>query len=170
MKQASKQPQNAPQGPCYNCKSYDHWARDCPSPKQPRPPPTNPTIPTLARYYLECGITHLVADCPHNPDKKGKDPLNTMNVIPSLETTHVPSEEESDGVKPMNVVTQAQARNNPMINKETQMERSLRNTKQGDTDKRPLKLANFERKTLNLTMKLSKNNNKRKNIERDQSL
>ena len=70
----------------------------------------------------------LVANCPHNLDKKGKAPLNTMNVIPSPETTHVPSDEESEGVKPVNVVTQAQARHNPMINEETQIERSLRNT------------------------------------------
>ena len=39
-----KKPQNAPQGPCYSCGSYDHWARECPSPKQPRLPPTNQAI------------------------------------------------------------------------------------------------------------------------------
>ena len=121
-----KKPQNAPQGPCYNCGSYDHWARKCPYPKQPRPPPTNQAILDLARYRLECGITHLVADCPHNPDKKGKAPLNTMNAIPSSNATPIPSGEESEGVKPVNVVTQAQARNNPMINKETQIKRSLK--------------------------------------------
>ena len=58
-----KKPQNAPQGPCYNCGSYDHWARKCPSPKQPRPPPANQALLALARYCLECGITHLVAGC-----------------------------------------------------------------------------------------------------------
>ena len=51
-----------------------------------------------------------------------------MNVIPSPKTTPVPSGEESEGVKPVNVVTQAQAKNNPMINKETQTERSSNNT------------------------------------------
>ena len=50
-----------------------------------------------------------------------------MNVILSPETTLVPSGEESEGVKP-NMVTQAQARNNTMKNKETQMERSSNNT------------------------------------------
>ena len=28
-----KKPQNAPQGPCYNYGSYDHWTRECPCPK-----------------------------------------------------------------------------------------------------------------------------------------
>ena len=80
-----KKPQNAPQGPCYNYKIYDHWARECPSPKQPRPPPAAEIL-VLARYCLECGITHLVANCPHNLDKKGKAPLNTMNAILSPKT------------------------------------------------------------------------------------
>ena len=73
-------------------------------------------------------MTHLVVNCPHNHDKKGKAPLNTVNVISSPETTPVPSGEESEGAKFMNVVTQAQARNNLMINEETQTERSLSNT------------------------------------------
>ena len=129
MQQPPKKPQNAPQGPSYNYGSYDHWARDCPSPRLFRPSPANPAIPTLARYCLECGITHLVADCPHNLDKNlGKAPLSTMNVIPSPKATPVPSGEESEGVKPMTVVTQAQARNNTMINKETQTKKSFRNT------------------------------------------
>ena len=42
--------------------------------------------------------------------------------------------------------------------------------KQGNRDKRQLKLANSKRKMLNLTMKLLKNNNKKKNVEGDQSL
>ena len=67
-------------------------------------------------------------DFPHNPNKKGKTPLNIVNVISSPKTTPVPSGEESEGVKPLNVVTQDQARNNPMINEKTQMERSSRNT------------------------------------------
>ena len=55
--------------------------------------------------------------------------MNTVNVILSPDTTPLPtSEEESEGVKPVNVVTRAQARNNPMRNKETQMERSSNNT------------------------------------------
>ena len=45
-----KKPHNAPQGPCYNYGSYDHWVRECPSPKQPRP---NQAILALARYCLK---------------------------------------------------------------------------------------------------------------------
>ena len=54
--------------------------------------------------------------------------MNTMNVILSLDTTPIPSGKDSEGVKPVSIVTQAQARNNPMRNKETQTERSLENT------------------------------------------
>ena len=124
----SKKPQNAPQIPRYNYGSYDHWARECPSPKQLRPPPANQAILALAMYCFECGIMNLVADYPHNFDKKGKAPLNTVNVIPSPNTTLVPSGEEIEEVKLVNVVTQAQPKNNPMINKETQTEKSSRNT------------------------------------------
>ena len=99
-----------------------------PAPKQPRPPPANQAILALAKYCLKCGITHLVADCPHHLDKKEKAPLNAVNVIPSPDVTPIPSGEESEGVKPVNVVTQAQARKNPMINEGTQIERSSRNT------------------------------------------
>ena len=51
-----------------------------------------------------------------------------MNVILSPDTTPLPSGEESEGVKSVNVVTRAQARNNPGINEETQTERSSRNS------------------------------------------
>ena len=79
----------------------------------------------------------MVADCPHNLDKKGKAPLNAAEVIPSPKATPTPSGEESEGVKPLNVVTQAQAQNNPMIIEETQMERSSRNSwKHVDRDKK----------------------------------
>ena len=67
-------------------------------------------------------------NCLQNLDNKWKALLNAIEVIPSLNTTPTPSGEESEGVRPMNVVTQAQAQNNPMENKETQAERSSRNT------------------------------------------
>ena len=72
MPQASKKLQNAPQGPCCNCGSYDLLSRDCSSPRQPRHGQANLAILALARYCLECGITHLVADCPHNLAKRGR--------------------------------------------------------------------------------------------------
>ena len=125
MPQASKNLQNAPQGPCYNCKSYDHWTKDSPSPRQPRP---NLAIPTLARYCLDCGIKHLVSNCLHNLDHKGKAPLNMIKFIPSPKTTPTPSGEEIEGIKPLNLVTWAQAQNNTQINEETQIEKSLRNS------------------------------------------
>ena len=84
------------------------------------------SIPSLARYCLKCGIMNLVANCPHNSNKKGKAPLNTVNAMLSLHP--MPSGEESEGVRPINVVTQAQARKNPMINKENQTKRSSRNS------------------------------------------
>ena len=71
---------------------------------------------------------HLVVDCSHNLDKKGKSPLNTMNVILLPKTTPVPSGLESEGVNLVNMVTQDQDRNNPKINEETQIEKSSRNT------------------------------------------
>ena len=74
-------------------------------PDSPRLPPANQAILALTGYCLECGITHLVLKCPHNPDKKGKAPVNIVNVIPSPNTTPLPSGEESEGVKPVNVVT-----------------------------------------------------------------
>ena len=114
---------------------------------------------------------YLVADCPHNLEKKGKTPLNTVNVIPSPDARPLPSGEESEGVKPVNVVTQAQARNNPMINKKTQTERSSNNTwkKQRDKDKKPLKSANSRFKLKNQTKKLLRNKT-RKSKERGQVL
>ena len=126
--QASKKLQNDPPGSCYNCGSYDHWARDCPSPRQPRPSQANPTILALARYCLECRIKHLVMVYPHNLDHKGKAPLNLIKIVPSPKTTPTPSGEESEGVKPLNVVTQAQKLNNLGINEETKIEKTSRNS------------------------------------------
>ena len=77
--------------------------KDCPYPRQPRKTNATLTIPTLARYCLECGIKHLVLDCPLNLEKKGKVALNLLETIPSS------SGAESEGAKPVNVVTRDQA-------------------------------------------------------------
>ena len=54
--------------------------------------------------------------------------MNSIGVIPSLNTTPASSDEESKGVKPLNVVTKAQKQNNSRANEETQIERSSRNS------------------------------------------
>ena len=97
--------------------------KDCPYPRQPRPNPTN-NVPTLARYCLECGIKHLVSDCPLNPKKKGKVALSLLETILSS------SGNKSEGAKPVNVVTKAQAQEQvaqPMI-EEGKSERSSPNS------------------------------------------
>ena len=76
--------------------------KDCPYPRQPRPNPTNNVI-ALAKYYLDCGIKHLVSDCSLNTRKKGKAILNLLETIPSS------SGNESKEVKYLKVVTTAQA-------------------------------------------------------------
>ena len=50
-----------------------------------------------------------MANRQHNPDKEEKAPLNTIEVIPSPKATPIQSGEESEEVRLVNVVTQAQA-------------------------------------------------------------
>ena len=121
MPQAPKRPPNAPLGPCYNC-GGDHLIKDCPYPRQPRQNQALPAVPALARYCLECGIKHLVSDCPLNPDQKGKATLNILETIPSSSGT------ESEGLKPMNVMTRAQKQNQQEPSEENQTERSSKNS------------------------------------------
>ena len=59
-------------------------------------------ILVLTRYCVDCGIKHLVQDCPIHPDKKGKATLNFIETIPSGA--------ESEGYKYVKVVTRAQAK------------------------------------------------------------
>ena len=87
-------------GQCYNCAADDHFARDCPQPKRLRPfIPTSNLIPVLTRYCVDCGIKHLVQDCPIHPDKKDKATLNFIETIPLGA--------ESEGYKSVKVVTRA---------------------------------------------------------------
>src|SRR5271156_4647827 len=100
------------QGPCYNC-GEDHWIKDCPYVRKdaPQPPETSrrptTTLPQLSRFGIDCGIKHLVQDCPSNPEAKGKATLNYVEVMPS---TSAPSSSESEKVVPLKVVTRAQAK------------------------------------------------------------
>ena len=70
MPQAPKRLPNAPLGSCYNC-GGDHLIKDCPYQKQPRLNHTTPTLAFLLRYFLECGIKHLVPNYLLNPKNKG---------------------------------------------------------------------------------------------------
>ena len=99
--QGPKWAPNLPLGPCYDC-SRDHLIKDCPYPRQPRPNLSN-NVPALARYYLECGIKHLVSDCSLNLEKKGKATFNLLETIASS------SRNESKDFKSIKVVTRAQA-------------------------------------------------------------
>ncbi|WP_208972785.1 hypothetical protein, partial [Escherichia coli] len=65
------------------------------------------SVPALNRYCLECGIKHLVSDCPLNPEKKGKATLNILETIPST------SEHENEEITPVQVLTRAQRKKNP---------------------------------------------------------
>ena len=60
----------------------------------------------MARFCIDCGIKHLVQDCPMHPDKKGKTSLNYVTTLPSTST---PSSSESDRVVPLQAITRAQA-------------------------------------------------------------
>ena len=52
-------------------------------------------------YCAECGLTHLIGDCPNNPDKKPKATFNVLSTIPSSGSEEEPKVE-------VNVVTRAQ--------------------------------------------------------------
>ena len=107
MPQASKRQPNAPPRPYYKCGNFDHWAKDCPSPQQPRPNQNLPAIMALTRYCLDYGIKHFVLDCQLNPRSKVKAPLNSIEVIPFTNTMPTLSGEESEEVKLLKVVTRA---------------------------------------------------------------
>ena len=62
----------------------------------------------IACYCIDCGIKHLVSDCPLNPDKKGKATLNVVEILPS-------SSGNKSEVAPVNVVTRAQAQKNAEV-------------------------------------------------------
>ena len=87
----------APPGPCYNC-----GETHCPYPRKERPQAMG--LQPLLRFCNDCGVKHLVQDCPVHLDKKGKTSLNYIERIPS---TGTPSSSESDRVVPLQAITRA---------------------------------------------------------------
>ena len=68
----------------------------------------------VPRFCDECMVSHLPLHCPRNPalqnqinQDKGKTPLSIVHVIPSRI--------EDEVVVPMQVVTRAQAKENPEL-------------------------------------------------------
>ena len=104
----AKRAPNAPLGPCYNC-AGEHLIKDCPFPRQPRQTETS-TIPVLARFSIDCGIKHLVGDCPSNPDRNKRTNLNSVIVHPSGS-----SDENIEETVPVDAVMRAQTRANAEV-------------------------------------------------------
>ena len=71
----------SPLGIWYNC-GGDHLIKNCLYPRQPQPNPTY-QVSILTKYWLECGIKHLVSDFSLNLEKKGKTMINLLEKIPS---------------------------------------------------------------------------------------
>ena len=65
-----------------------------------------PSIPPIKRFCVDCGIKHLIQDCPSNLEFKGKTSLNLVELIPSP----CQSSSKSDPIVPINVITRAQVR------------------------------------------------------------
>ncbi|MCO5552365.1 hypothetical protein L7F22_005876 [Adiantum nelumboides] len=108
----AKEAPNAPLGPCYNC-AGDHLIKDCPYPRQVKPAETT-SIPMLARFCIECGIKHLVVDCPSNPEKNKQTHTHIHSV-----TVH-PSGSSDENIETVSVeaITRAQARANAEVQTE----------------------------------------------------
>ena len=77
--------------------------RDCPVQKKD----VNADIIPLVCYSIDCGIKHLVQDCPVMAEKKGKTTLNCVEVLPS--SSQPSSSSETEPVVPLKVITRAQA-------------------------------------------------------------
>lgn len=83
-----------PQQPlqCYKCRG-EHLMRDCP----------HTEIIRVNAYCPDCGITHLILDCPKKLNKGTKVTMNILDVIPSAGSS------VNDNIVPVQVVTRAQA-------------------------------------------------------------
>ena len=63
----------------------------------------------MTRFCNDCGVKHLLQDCPADPDKKGNVTLNFIEMIPPSNT---PNSSESNIVVPLKAITRAQAQAN----------------------------------------------------------
>ena len=93
---------------CFKCGAEDHWHKECAHMEK------QPQFKPVPRFCDECMVSHLPLHCPRNPinqpqtsQDKGKAPLNTVQVIPSRI--------EDETLVPIQVVTRAQAKDNPEI-------------------------------------------------------
>ena len=87
-------------------------------------------MPLLSRSCVECGIKHLVQDCPVLAEKKGKTTLNYVEVLPPSSNTN--SSSDTELVVPLKVITRAQAQKNKEKNQdntETTMSEKSHKTK-----------------------------------------
>ena len=73
-------------------------------------------MPLLSRSCVECGIKHLVQDCPVLAEKKGKSTLNYVEVLPPSSNTN--SSLDTELVVPLKVITRTQAQKNKVQNKD----------------------------------------------------
>ena len=72
---------------------------------------------------MDCGIKHLIQDCPSNLEFKGKTSLNLVELIPSP----CQSSSKSDPIVPINVITRAQVRKQDQSGEESMKpEKSVR--------------------------------------------
>ena len=61
----------------------------------------------MNRFCEDCGIKHLVQDCPNNPEA---NPTVAINFIELLPTTSSPSSSKTEQTVPINVITRARAK------------------------------------------------------------
>ena len=80
-----------------------------------------PEIPPLMRGCNDCGIKHLVQDCPKVRAKQG---IVTLNCVEAIPLSNPASSSDSGEVVPLNAITRAQKAKNDAI-------------KENDTEKTP---------------------------------
>ncbi|WP_219824430.1 hypothetical protein, partial [Enterobacter cloacae complex sp. 4DZ1-17B1] len=91
-----------PQTDCHKSRD-NHLVKQCP----------HTEITEVNAYCLECGITHLIPDCPKKPNQIRKNTTNVSGIV------QLPSSSENENVVPVEVVTRAQAQKKADENPET---------------------------------------------------